>query len=106
MSPVFIAATALLGGGADTVIGEGRPAGLTMRATAAATGLSDSFGSRPFGRLKCDSRMILPPLPAISRMVRAVRSMRDDVGNLAAGHRHVEVDAKEHALSFDVGVVE
>ena len=45
-------------------------------ATSAATGLSDSFGSRPFGRPKCASRITLPPLPAISVMVGATRSMR------------------------------
>ena len=28
------------------------------------------------------------------------------VGDLAVGHRHVEVDAHQHAFSFDVGVVE
>ncbi len=42
----------------------------------AATGLSESFGSRPFGRPKCESRMTLPPLSAISRMVGATRSSR------------------------------
>src|ERR1700689_4460171 len=29
-----------------------------------------------------------------------------DVGNLAGGHRHVEVNAHEHALTIDVGVIE
>src|SRR5208282_272653 len=28
------------------------------------------------------------------------------VGDLAVGHRHVEVDAHQHALTFDVGVIE
>ena len=45
-------------------------------ATSAASGASVSFGSRPFGRPRCDSRMTLPPLPAISLMVGAMRAMR------------------------------
>ena len=49
---------------------------LMMRATSAATGLSEFFGSRPFGRPKCESRITLPPLSAISVMVGAARSMR------------------------------
>ena len=44
--------------------------------SASATGLSDSLGSRPFGRPKCASRMTLPPLSEISVMVGATRSMR------------------------------
>ena len=47
-----------------------------MRAASVATGFSESFGSRPFGRPKCASRMTLPPLSAISVMVGATRSMR------------------------------
>ena len=49
---------------------------LTTCATAAAIGFSESFGSGPFGRPKCASRMTLPPLSAISVMVGATRSMR------------------------------
>ena len=37
---------------------------------------SDCFGSRPLGRPKCESRITLPPLSAISRMVGAARSIR------------------------------
>ena len=28
------------------------------------------------------------------------------IGNLAVMHRHIEVGAQEHALTFDVGVIE
>ena len=49
---------------------------LTMRATSAATGLSESFGSNPFGRLRCDSKITLPPLSASSVMVGTISSMR------------------------------
>jgi hypothetical protein len=41
-----------------------------------ATGLSDCFGSRPFGRPKCESRITLPPLSASSVMVGTMRSSR------------------------------
>src|SRR5207237_9312852 len=44
--------------------------------SAAATGFSESFGSRPLGRPKWASRMTLPPLVAISLMVGATRSSR------------------------------
>src|SRR4029077_15248910 len=43
---------------------------------AAATGLSDSLGSRPFGRPKCASRITFPPLAESSRIVGAMRSRR------------------------------
>src|SRR5262245_22696968 len=45
-------------------------------AIAGANGLSDCAGSGPFGRPKWESRITLPPLSAISRMVGATRSMR------------------------------
>src|SRR6516164_8033013 len=45
-------------------------------AIAGANGLSDCAGSGPFGRPKWESRITLPPLSAISRMVGAARSMR------------------------------
>ena len=46
------------------------------RGRAAAIPLSESFGSRPFGRPKWESRMTRPPLSAISVMVGADASMR------------------------------
>src|SRR5665213_1703384 len=49
---------------------------LSVCASSAATGLSESFGSRPFGRPKCDSRITLAPLSASSRIDGAMRSMR------------------------------
>ena len=60
----------------------------------------------PFGRPKCDSRITLPPLPASSLMVGAISLDAGCVGDLAVLHRHVEVHAQQHALSFNVGVVE
>src|SRR5271165_4660487 len=51
----------------------GRPSACAMAGT---SGLSESLRSRPFGRPKCDRRMTLPPLPAMSRMVGAARSIR------------------------------
>jgi len=49
---------------------------LSTAAIADASGLSDCAGSGPFGRPKWESRITLPPLSAISRMVGAARSMR------------------------------
>src|SRR5947209_10779052 len=49
---------------------------LSTAAIAGANGLSDCFGSGPFGRPKWESKITLPPLSAISRMVGATRSMR------------------------------
>ena len=49
---------------------------LITSASAAATGFSDSLGSRPLGRPRCDSRITLPPLLDISMMVGATRSSR------------------------------
>jgi hypothetical protein len=75
ISPLFIAATAA--SAASPMQSSAKP---TLRfrtwAAEAATGLSDSFGSRPFGRPKCASRITLPPLSAISLMVGATRSIR------------------------------
>ncbi len=75
MSPCFIVATAASAFGPmqSSAKATGR---LTMRATSAATGFSESFGSRPLGRSKCESRITLPPLSASSLMVGAISSMR------------------------------
>src|SRR4029077_139253 len=75
MSPFFMAATAASAFGPmqSSAKAVGR---LTSRATSAATGRSEYFGSRPFGRSKCDSRMTLPPLPASSAIVGTISSMR------------------------------
>src|SRR5271165_1454610 len=51
----------------------GRP---STSAIAGTSGLSESLRSGPFGRPKCDSRITLPPLAAMSRMVGAARAMR------------------------------
>ena len=53
-----------------------RPAGRSPWRPRPRPAASVSFGSRPFGRPRCDSRITLPPLPAISLMVGAMRSMR------------------------------
>src|ERR1700691_2604371 len=47
-----------------------------MRATSAATGRSESFALGPLGLAKCDSRITLPPLSAISVMVGTISLMR------------------------------
>src|SRR5580692_6323911 len=75
MSPFFILAMAASAFGPmqSSANATGR---FTMRATSAATGLSESFRSNPFGRLRCDSKITLPPLSASSVMVWAISSMR------------------------------
>ena len=73
MSPSFIAATALAA--ASPMQSSAKATGFLMTcASAAATGLSESLASRPFGRPKWASRMTLPPLSEISVMVGATRS--------------------------------
>ena len=106
MSPGFIAATALLGDRADAIFGESdRP--LDDARDCGGDRLAAIPSDRgPFGRPKCDSRMTLPPLSAISVMVGAIALDARGVGDLAVLHRHVEVDAHEHAFAFHVGVVE
>src|SRR5499427_2196444 len=75
MSPGFIAATAC--SATPPIQSSANFTGrLMMRDTSAATGFKDCFGSRPFGRPKCESRMTLPPLSAISVIAGATRSMR------------------------------
>src|ERR1700733_4193157 len=75
MSPSFIAATALAAT-SPTHSPANATGFLITCASAAATGFSESLGSRPLGRPKCASRMTLPPLPEISVMVGATRSSR------------------------------
>src|SRR5207248_3257679 len=75
MSPSFSAATAVAAG--SPMQSSAKATGfLTTFDSSSATGLSDSLGSRPFGRPKCASRMTLPPLSEISVMVGATRSSR------------------------------
>ena len=105
MSPSFIAATALAA--ASPMQSSAKATGFLMTCpSAAATGLSESLASRPFGRPKWASRMTLPPLSEISVMVGATRSSRGRVGNAAVLHGHVEVDAQQHALALYVDVIE
>ena len=76
MSPGFMAATAF-SATAPMQSSTNFTGRLTMCATSAATGLSESFGSRlPLGRPKCESRMTLAPASASSVMAGATRSMR------------------------------
>src|SRR5271156_5017652 len=75
MSPSFILATAASASG-PTQSSAKATGFFTIRATSAATGRSDAFGSGPLGRPKCESRMTLPPLPASSVMVGAISSIR------------------------------
>ncbi len=75
MSPSFIAATAFAA--TSPMQSPAKATGFLMTCeSAAATGFSESFSSRPLGRPKCASRITLPPLPEISRMVGATRSSR------------------------------
>src|SRR5215472_1086836 len=75
MSPSFMAAMAVCAFGPmqSSAKATGR---LRRRATSAATGRNEYLGSRPFGRSKCESRMILPPLSASSEIVGTISSMR------------------------------
>ena len=75
MSPFFIAATAC-STASPTQSSMNLTGRLMMCATSAATGLSEFFWSRPFGRPKCESKITLAPLSAISVMALAMRSMR------------------------------
>src|SRR5450631_694215 len=75
MSPSFIPATAFWATSPMQSSANATDLPITS-ARAAATGFSDSLGSRPLGRPKCASRMTLPPLPEISVMVGAIRSSR------------------------------
>ena len=105
MSPSCIAPTALAA--ASPMQSSAKATGFLITcASAAATGFSDSLGSRPFGRPKCASRMTLPPLPEISLMVGAIALQPRGVGDAAIFHGHVEVDAQQHALALYVDVIE
>ena len=82
----------------------GRPSTSRQRR---ATGFSDMLpGRAPSAGRNGRAGSTLPPLSAISLIVGATRSNARVVGDLAVLHRHVEVDAHEHALALDVGVVE
>ncbi len=75
MSPAFIASMAVLA--SAPMQSSANSTGRLMSSDSAfATGCSESFSSRPFGRPKCARRMTLPPLSAISVMVGATRSIR------------------------------
>ena len=80
---------------------------LMTSATAAATGLSELASSGPpLGRPKWARRMTLPPLSAISADRRRDPLDAGRVGHAAVLRRHVEIDAQQHALAGDIGVVE
>ena len=60
------------GDGADAIVGEGDGALETLRAAPPRRARSESFGvALPSGRPKCESRITLPPLSAISATVGA-----------------------------------
>ena len=76
-----------------------RPAARGRSASAGATG-SQRIGfvrACPSGRPKWASRITLPPLSAISRIVGGDALDPGRVGDAAVLHRHVEVDAQKHA---------
>ncbi len=76
--------------------GDGLP---RREATSPAMGASVSAGSSPLGRPKWASRMTLPPLSAISRMVGSTAWMRVSSVPLPASTGTFEVHAHEHALA-------
>ena len=79
---------------ADAVGGEGDRTPESS-ATAAATGRSELASSGPpLGRPKWASRITLPPLSAISRIVGSDALDAGRVGDPAVLHRHVEIDAQ------------
>ena len=105
MSPFFMAATAC--SAVSPMQSSTNFTGRLMTcATSAATGLSEFFGSRPFGRPKCDSRITLRAL--VGDFGDGVRHAFDAgaVADHAVLDRHIEVGAHEHALALHVGVVE
>ena len=88
---------------ADAVGGKGDRAADAPRDVAAAIGASESAGSGPsLGRPKWASRMTLAPLPDEFEDGRGDALDAGGVGDLAVGHRHVEVDADQHPLAADV----
>ena len=106
-SPSFIAATAAFGLGADAVLGEGdRPAEDRgdRRHDLAAARISGRAVLRPAEMGEQDRLAALAGDLADGRRDGADARV---VGDLAVGHRHVEVDADEDALALEVaGVVE
>ena len=105
-SPSFIAATAAsaFGPTQSSAKATGRP---STADSAGTTCFSEKAGSGPpFGRPKWASRMTLPPLSGDLGDGRRDGADAGVVGDLAVGHRDVEVDADEHALALHVGLVE
>ncbi len=106
MSPSCMAATAACAFGPDAIFGErDRPL----------HDARDLGGDRPqrifrigslLGRPKCDSRITLPPLSAISVMVGAISSMRVASATLPSCIGTLRSTRNEHALAPHVGVVE
>ena len=105
MSPGFMAATAFSATAPTQSSAKaiGRP---TMGAAAAATRFSESFGSRPLRpaemREQDDLAALVGDFPDRRRRALDARRVRE----FAVVHRHVEIDAHEHALALHVGVVE
>ena len=105
MSPFFIAATAArrLGPMQSSAKATGR---LTTRATSAATGRSEYFGSGPFGAAEMRQQDHLAALVGDLGDGRRDSLDAGRVRDLAVLHRHVEIDAHQHALALEVGVIE
>jgi hypothetical protein len=93
MSPGFIALNRRRGLLAHAILGK-RHRPLEDLRKAGAKRLQRLRRIGPFGRPKCDSRITLPPLSAISPMVGATRSMRVASATLAVLDRNVEIDAQ------------
>ena len=70
------------------------------------TGLSDSSGSRSFGRPRCAASSSLAPRSRSASIVGSAARIRASSVIRAVLERHVEVDAQEDAPALDVEVVE
>ena len=105
-SPSFIAATASSAVLADAVLGEGDRAA-EHADQRRHDRLQRHTSARPaLGPAEMGEQDHLAALAGDFRDGRRDGAMRRVVGDLAVGHRDVEVDADEHALALQVGVVE
>ena len=90
---------------ADAILNEGdRPLDDTRHF--GGDGPQRSLGSGPFGRPRCDSRITLPPLSAISAMVGPMRSMRVTSETLPSSIGALRSTRSSTRLPFEVGLVE
>ena len=106
MSPGFIAATAASAFSPMQSSAKATWPLDDVRDTASAIGFSESFGSRPFRPAEMREQDDLAALVGDFGDGRRDALDAGRVGDLAVLHRHVEVDAQQHALALDVGLIE